>query len=50
MSMLKGGLKRFGEDVMNSMMAEYTQIDDKIVFEPLMASKLSRNEKERRCE
>ena len=30
------------------MMTEYTQTDDKIVFEPLMASKLGRNEKERR--
>ena len=50
MSMLKGGSKRFDEDVINSMMAEYTQIDDTIIFEPLMASKLSRNEKERRCE
>ena len=27
------------------MMTEYTQIDDKNVFETLMASKLSRNEK-----
>ena len=28
-------------------MAEYAQIDDKIVFEPLMASKLSRNEQKK---
>ena len=38
---LKRGIKRFGDDVINSMMAEYSQIDDKNVFDPLMASKLS---------
>ena len=38
---LKKGIKRFSDDVINSMMAEYSQIDDKNVFDPLMASKLS---------
>ena len=38
---LKKGIKRVGDDGINSMMAEYAQIDDKNVFDPLMASKLS---------
>ena len=42
---LKKGIKRFGDDAINSMMAEYAQIDDKNVFDPLVASKLSRSDK-----
>ena len=42
---LKKGMKRFGDDVINSMMAEYAQIDDKNVFDTLVASKLSRSDK-----
>ena len=38
---LKKGIKKFGDDAINFMMAEYAQIDDKNVFDPLVASKLS---------
>ena len=42
---LKKGIKRFSDDAINSMMAEYAQIDDKNVFDLLMASKLSQSDK-----
>ena len=42
---LKKGIKRFGDDAINSMMAEYAQIDENNVFDPLVASKLSRSDK-----
>ena len=42
---LKKGIKRFSDDAINSMMAEYAQIDDKNVSDLLMASKLSQSDK-----
>ena len=42
---LKKGIKRFGDDAINSMMVEYAQIDDKNVVDLLVASKLSRDDK-----
>ena len=41
---LKKVIKRFGDDAINSMIAKYAQIDDKNVFDPLVALKLSRSD------
>ena len=38
---LNKGIKRFGDNAIESMMAEYTQIDERDVFDPIMASTLS---------
>ena len=33
-------IKRFDNDAIESMMAEYAQIDERDIFDPIMASKL----------
>lgn len=40
----KKEIKRFDDDTIESLMAEYSQLDDKQYFDPLMASQLNYDE------
>ena len=41
---LKRGIKRFDDDAIESMMAQYAQLDDKKGFDPLIILQLNRDE------